>query len=84
MEVLVGKVKHYYSKISVAVVELEENLKIGDEIIVRKKNGEEKFRQKVESMEIEGKKIESAGGGNEIALKVANKVKEGDLIYKEI
>lgn len=84
MEVLVGKVKHYYSKISVAVVELEENLKIGDEIIVRKKNGEEKFRQKVESMEIEGKKIESAGGGSEIALKVTNKVKEGDLIYKEI
>jgi hypothetical protein len=43
MEVLIGKVKHFYGHIPAMVVELDEDLKIGDEIIVRKKNGEERF-----------------------------------------
>ncbi|MGC8981583.1 MAG: hypothetical protein ACP5JU_01385 [Minisyncoccia bacterium] len=83
MEILVGKVKHFYPHVSVAVVELTEDVKIGDEIIVKKKSGEEKFRQVVESMEINHKKIQSAKSGEEVAILVKGKVKEGDLIYKE-
>jgi translation elongation factor EF-G len=82
MEILIGKVKHFYGHVPAMVVELDEDLKIGDEIIVKKKNGEERFRQVVESMEIERKKIQSAKAGTEVAILAAGKTKEGDLVYK--
>jgi putative protease len=82
MEILIGKVKHFYGHIPAMIVELNENLIIGDEIIVRKNNGEERFRQKVESMEVERKKIQSAKAGTEVAILAEGKTKEGDLVYR--
>lgn len=76
----VGKVMHYYSKIGVAVVNLTNELKIGDEILIRGKSTE--LRQKVESMQIEHKNVEIAKAGQSIGLKVNEKVKEGDIVYK--
>ena len=84
MEKLVGKVKHFYPHIPAMILELEDDLKIGDEIIVKKKNGVERFRQVIESMEIEHKKIQEANVGQEVAVKVIGKTKEGDLVYKVI
>lgn len=81
MEKLIGRVKHFYGHIPAIVVELEDDLKIGDEIIVKNKKGEEKFRQVVESMEIERKKIQEAKSGQEVAIQVQGKAKEGDLVY---
>lgn len=84
MEILIGKVKHFFPKVSAAVIELDDTLQVGDKIIIRKKNGEEKVRQIVKSMEIDHKKVESAKKGEEIAILTEGKVKEGDLVYKEI
>ena len=77
---LIGKVAHYYSKIGVAVVQLSDSLKIGDEISIE--GTVTKIRQKVASMQIEHKDIESAGPGQSIGLKVESRVREGDLVYK--
>lgn len=82
MEVLIGKVKHFYGHIPVIIIKLEENLKVGDKIIVKKKNGEERFNQIVESMEIERKKVNLVKAGQEVAILVTGKAKEGDLVYK--
>ena len=79
---LVGKVTHYYGKIGVAVVELEDELKLGDEISIEGRTTN--FRQKVESMQIEHKPIEVARAGDSIGLKVIEKVREGDKVYKII
>ena len=84
MEKLIGKVKHFYGHIPAMIVELEDELKIRDVIIIRKKNGEERFKQIVESMEVERKKVEKVEAGQEVAILVQGKVKEGDLVYKEI
>jgi len=84
MEVLVGRVKHYYAHIPAMVVELEEDLKIGDKIVVKKKNSEERFSQVVESMEIERKKVNEVKAGQEVSILCAGKTKEGDLVYKII
>jgi hypothetical protein len=40
------------------------------------------FRQKVDSMQIEHANVQSAGAGQSIGLKTADKVREGDLVYK--
>lgn len=79
---LVGKVTHYYNKIGVAVVELEDELRLGDEISIEGKTTN--FRQKVESMQIEHKPVEIAKAGDSIGLKVIEKVREGDRVYKLI
>lgn len=79
-ERLVGEVTHYFSKIGVAVVKLKEKLKIGDKIKIM--GGEREFEQEVKSMQIEHKDIKEAGKGKEIGLKVDQKVKEGDKVYR--
>lgn len=77
---LVGKVTHYFSKIGVAVIELSDDLKVGDRI--RIVGGKNQFEQTVDSMEIEHKKIEEAKAGESVGLKVIQKVKEGYKVYK--
>jgi len=77
---LVGRVTHYYNKIGVAVVELEDTLRIGDEISIEGKTTN--LRQKVESMQIEHQPIQEAKAGDSIGLKVVDRVREGDLVFK--
>ncbi len=77
---LVGKVTHYFTKISVAVVELTDELKIGDRISIE--GHTTNFQQTVTSMQIEHQNVEKAGPGQSIGLKVEQRVREGDLVYK--
>ena len=78
---LVGKVIHYFGNLGVAVIELSDTLKVGDEI--RIVGGvETDFTQKVDSMEIEHKKMKKAKKGDMIGLKMKEKVREGYKVYK--
>lgn len=80
-EKLVGEITHYFGKIGVAVVKVSDTLKVGDEIKIVSKTGEE-FTQKVESMQIEHENIKEAKAGDLIGLKVIQKAKEGSKVYK--
>lgn len=80
MDVRVGKITHYYDRLGVAVLELYEELKVGETIHIRGRTTD--ITQRVGSMEIEHQKIESAGPKAEVALKVIEPVKEGDILYK--
>lgn len=79
-EKLVGRVTHYYSRIGVVVVEVTDTLKVGDTIHI--KGGIRDFEQTVDSMEIEHQNVEVATKGQSIGLKVIEKVRENDLVYK--
>jgi putative protease len=79
---LVGKVTHYFTKIGVAVVELSDTLKIGDKISIE--GATTNFEQEVESMQIEHEPVEEAKKGDSIGLKVKDRVREGDSVYKII
>ncbi len=76
----VGKIIHYYDKIGVAVVELEDDLRVGETIKISGHGNE--FVQSVSSMQIEHENIQEAKKGQTIGLKVDQEVKEGDEIYK--
>jgi putative protease len=80
METKIGRVTHFYNRISVAVLSLTERLEIGDKILIEGHSTE--LVQEVTSMEIEHQKVTSVGPGDEVALKVDEPVKEGDIIYK--
>jgi len=76
----VGKVTHYYTKIGVAVVELEDTLNVGDSISIEGKTTN--LQQTVTSMQIEHENVNTAGAGQSIGLKVNERVREGDIVYK--
>jgi len=77
----VGKVAHYYDKLSVAIIDLDGTLSVGDNIkFVR--GGEDLFEQKVESIQIEHDKKDSASKGDVVGLKTNEAVKEGTEVYK--
>ena len=78
----IGHVIHFFSKISVAVVELMLPLSVGDRILVKGPSTD--FEQIVESMQIEGKSVPSCEGGQSIGLKVVQPAKEKDVVYKKL
>jgi putative protease len=78
----VGRVTHYFTKIGVAVVELKAPLTVGDRIVIRGPTTD--FEQVVESMQIEHKNVQRAEAGQSIGLKVAQRVREKDIVYKKL
>lgn len=80
MDILIGKVTHFYNRIGVAVVELAGELRVGDQIAIIGHTTE--VAQPVESLEIDHHKIASASVGQEVALKTWEIARAGDLIYK--
>ena len=79
---LIGKIAHYYSKIGVAVIDLTDELSVGEEISIE--GATSNVRQKVESMQVEHQNLEKAKAGDSIGLKVIDRVREEDQVYKII
>lgn len=77
----IGRVTHFFTDINVAVIELDAPLAIGDHILI--KGATTDFEQVVKSMEIEHEKIEKAEAGQSIGLKVEQRVRENDIVYKK-
>ncbi len=82
-EELVGKITHYFGKIKVGIIEITKaGLAVGDKIHV--KGSTTDFEEEVKSMQIEHEKVEKAKKGDVIGLKIKEKVREGDEVYKII
>jgi len=76
----VGTVTHFFSKISVAVIELKAPLSVGDKIRIQ--GPTTNFEQVVQSMQIEHEDVKTAKKGQSIGLKVNDRVRENDTVYK--
>jgi len=78
----VGHITHFFSKISVAIVELTAPLTVGDRILVKGPSTD--FEQVVDSMQIEHQNIQRAEPGQSIGLKTVQHVREKDVVYKKL
>ena len=76
----IGEIFSYYSKIGVAAVKLTGVLKKGDKVRIRGSTTD--FEQIIESMQIEHKSVVSAKKGDDLGIKVVDRVRPGDKIYK--
>lgn len=76
----IGKVIHFYDKISVAIVRLDQPLAKGDTVKFIKDDQE--FEQMIDSMQINHQEIESAKKGDEVGIKVSQTVKENTEVFK--
>ncbi|HVP40420.1 MAG TPA: hypothetical protein VMS95_00505 [Candidatus Krumholzibacteriaceae bacterium] len=76
----IGKITHFFTKISVAIVELSGTLSVGDQILI--KGPTTSVEQKVDSMQIEHENVQKATRGQSIGLKVNDHVRENDIVYR--
>lgn len=78
----VGTVIHYYDKIGVAIILLTEGISVGDHLkFIR--GGEDLFSQEVASMQVNHERVEKAGRGDEVGIKVENVIREGAEVFLE-
>jgi len=80
-ETMIGRVIHYYPKISVAAVVLEDHLAQGDRIHIYGPHDD--VHQSVTSMEIEHVPIKEANRGQDIGIRVTERVHKGDVVFRE-
>ena len=77
----IGIVSNYFSKISVAAVEIADGtVSVGD--ILHFLGHTTDFDSTVHSMQIEHKFVTEAKKGDSVGVKVPEKVREGDKVYK--
>lgn len=76
---LCGKVLHFFPKISVAVVELSGELKVGESVSFEGATTD--FSQQVSSMQVERKDVASASNGEQVGLKAEGRARAGDSVY---
>ncbi len=79
-EAKVGEVTHYFSRISVAVLDLSESLRVGDSISIVGDITD--LQQAVTSMQVNYENVEEGQPGQEVAVKVASRVRPGDEVFR--
>lgn len=76
----IGFIEGYYTKIEVALIALEDDLAVGDTIHIKGHTTD--FTQVIESMQIDRKDVEKAGKGDSIGIKVKDRVRPHDVVFK--
>lgn len=76
----IGEVTHYYTKIGVGIIKLNDSLKSGDKIKIKGHSTD--LEQTVDSIQVDHKDISEAKSGDIIGIKVTDHVREGDQVYK--
>lgn len=79
----VGEVIKFFGKIGVAAIRLSEgSLKVGDKIHLVGHTTD--LTQDVDSVQVENKDVQEAGPGADIGIKVKERVREHDVVYKVV
>lgn len=81
-EVRVGRVVTYFAHPEAAAIELDDGLRVGDSIHIKGHTTD--FEQKVESMQIENDPVQEAKKGDSIGVKVKERVRHNDVVYKVV
>lgn len=75
----VGVVTHFYTAIKVAIIKCKQPIKTGATISIRGATTD--FKQKIASMQYDHAAVKVAKKGQEIGVKVAKRVREGDEVF---
>ena len=78
---LIGHVVSYFAKIGVAAIEIESGeIKVGDTLYFSGHTTD--FEQQIGSIQIDRNPVESARVGDSVGIKVKERVRDGDEVYK--
>lgn len=76
----IGTVVDYFAHIGVAGIDLVGTLRVGDTIHIEGHTTD--LEQTVESMQIEHEEVAEAKAGDAIGIKVSERCRKGDTVYK--
>lgn len=76
----IGKVTHYYGHLEVAIVKFNKTVKTGTKLHFKGVTTD--FKEAANSIQYDHKPIEAAKKGQEVGIKVGDKVREGDLVFE--
>lgn len=76
----IGVVNDYFAKIGVAGIDLVGPLKVGDTIHIKGHTTD--LELAVDSMQVEHEQVEQAKAGDAIGIKVKDRCRGGDIVYK--
>ena len=79
-EEIIGKVSDFFARPEVAGIELTAALKVGDKIHIKGHTTD--LKMNVDSMEINNVQVTEAKAGDSIGVKVSDRVRSGDTVYK--
>jgi translation elongation factor EF-1alpha len=79
-EKAVGKVNDFFARPVVAGVELTGTLKVGEKIHFKGHTTD--IEMVLESMQIDNVNVDKAGKGKSVGIKVPERVRPGDIVYK--
>ena len=81
VEEKIGVVEHFFTNVSVAAIRITSGeLKVGDTIHIVGATTD--FKQKIDSMQIDRNPVESVKTGDDVGIKVKERVREHDVVYK--
>jgi len=77
----IGRVFNYYSKAGVAAISITAGeLNVGDTIMIEGPTSS--ITMEVDSMQMEHEKVQKAAAGQNIGIRVPERVRPGDRVYK--
>ena len=76
----IGAVDHFFGNISVSMIKLTGSLKVGEKIHIKGNTSD--FIQDVTSMQIDRVPAQEAKAGDLISIKVDQKVRKDDAVYR--
>lgn len=78
--VRVGTVTHYFDHLNVAVLQLSETIHVGDSLHFLGHSTD--FKQEVSSLQIEHNAVTEGKPGEDVAIKVAQRVRPNDAVFR--
>ena len=78
----IGEVTHYYSHLGVAIVKFNQKVKVGE--AVHFKGATTDFVLTIGSIQFDHKDIDEAKKGQEVGIKVSEKVRQGDKAFEVV
>ncbi|MFA5629063.1 MAG: translation elongation factor-like protein [Dehalococcoidales bacterium] len=81
-EIKVGVVSDFFARPVVAGIELSDKLSVGDTIRIKGHTTE--MELVISSMQLDNNSVESAKAGESVGIKVSERVRPGDTVYKVI
>ena len=79
-EEVIGKVSDFFARPVVAGIELTATLKLGDRIHIKGHTTD--IELTIDSMQINNVDVKEAKAGDAIGIKVSERVRRGDIVYK--
>jgi len=76
----VGTVIHVFDKILVAVLRLDQGIRLGDRLHFL--GGHTDFDQPIDSMQVDHNAVDQAAAGTEVAVKLSQAARRGDAVYR--